>query len=391
MKVTYISPFPPTRHGIGSYTRYLCRAMARTEGGVDISVVADSRSEERVAPQLRVAPCFKLAETLRGAERADYVACILPAVAKLEPDVVHIQHGFSIFAPGLDFLTLIEELRRCRRVVVTLHAVFSDATSQRAGLPRGMNDYNHTICQLADAVVVHQHSMKAELVSQGADALRVHVIPHGTEILPHVDQSEARRLLGLPEEGHMVVSFGFFGDRKNNELLIEALPHVLEHVPDCYLFLAGWVRDWIAEDRERRADYEARARALGVDDRVIFADEFIPDGRVNLVFAAADIAAYPHSQDYLSASGSIHLALGALKPVVVSRTHKFEEVWTEISDNVAFTDNRAWELADVLVRLLLDDAFRDRIIDRIKAYTLRTCWDAVARRHALLYRSLCAG
>ena len=141
----------------------------------------------------------------------------------------------------------------------------------------GKEEYNYRMSLLVDAIVVHQTSMREALIAQGVDGQRIHVIPHGTEILGQVDARKARSRLGLPEDGRIILSFGFFVGRKNMELLIDALPLVLQEVPDAYLFVSGYVREWIREDLEMREFYEERAEQLGVRDRVIFAKRYIPD------------------------------------------------------------------------------------------------------------------
>ena len=102
-----------------------------------------------------------------------------------------------------------------------------------------------------------------------------------------------------------------------------------------------------------------------------------------------DVAAFPYSEAFFSASGSLHLAIGAFKPVVVSRTPKFEEVWREISSEMAFDPNSPSELTRILARLLIDGNFRESMITRVKSYALQTSWDVIARTHLRLYESLC--
>lgn len=291
-----------------------------------------------------------------------------------------------MFYPDDRFLGLLEGLRQQAKLIVTLHAVYTELTTVWRGPAIGFDELNRRLGSVADAIVVHQPSMKEALIEQGVNARCVFVIPHGTKILGQVDSTEARRSLGLPEDGRIVLSFGFF--KENKELLIAAFPYVLKEVPDAFLFFSGYAREWVPEDAERRRDYEAKSVELGVRDHVIFTTRFIPDTELDVVFGAADVVVFPCFQEEPSASGSLHLALGAFKPVVVSRTPKFEEVWTEISDEVAFDANSPQELARILVRVLRDDDFRQSIVARVERYALRTSWDVVAQEHLRLYEAL---
>jgi glycosyltransferase involved in cell wall biosynthesis len=236
--------------------------------------------------------------------------------------------------------------------------------------------------------------MREELMRQGVAGRRIQVIPHGTEILARMPKADARRRLGLPEEGHIVLSVGFFDHQKHNELLVDALPYLLKEVPDSHLFFSGYMREWIREDFEQRRRCEERAEELGVREHVLFSQGFIPDSDIHVAFAAADVAAFLFRPEgvslhaHLSASGSLHLAMGAFKPIVVSRVPKFEEAWTNVSGEIAFDPNCPSELASILARLVVDGNFRERIVTRVKSHAVRTSWDVIAEDHLRLYKAL---
>ena len=142
MKIAYVSSFPPTRNGIGTYTRYLQRALSETDPENEFLIVADRRSKRVASGNVSVIPCFDLAETLREDERPEYAKDLAHVVSERAPDVVHVQHGSSIFYPDGRFLDLLQRLRRATRLVVTLHAVFTDHTSTWQDLPMTMEEYN---------------------------------------------------------------------------------------------------------------------------------------------------------------------------------------------------------------------------------------------------------
>jgi len=228
--------------------------------------------------------------------------------------------------------------------------------------------------------------MKEELVRQSVNNKLIYVIPHGTEILKQVNKIEATRKLEIPDNSRIILSFGFFGKLKRKELIVEALPEVLEKVPDAYVFFSGYVRDWVQEDFETRKLYEEKAEALGVRDHVIFAKRYIPDDEIHLVFAASDVVVFPYFQEWYSGSGGLHLAMGSFKPIVVSKIQKFEEVPREISKELVFNPTDSSGLAKILITLLVDNNFREIIIGSVKSYALTTSWDLIAKTHIELYK-----
>lgn len=214
------------------------------------------------------------------------------------------------------------------------------------------------------------------------------MIPHGTEILKQTNKIEAMRKLELPESNRIILSFGFFGQRKRKELIVEALPEVLKKVPDAYVFFSGYVRDWVLEDFETRKLYEEKAKELGVSDHVIFSKRYIRDDEIDLVLGCADVVVFPYQQEWYSGSGSLHLAMGAFKPVVVSKIPKFEEVPRKISKELVFNLDDSSKLAQILIRLLVNNNFRKTIIDNVKSYALTTSWDLIAKIHMQLYKTV---
>ncbi len=380
MNISYVSTYPPTKCGIGTYTNYLSRALSRTNKKVRILIIAEKGAKEIKEKLFETAPCFDRKE--------NYVQKINEAVERFSSEIVHIQHEFAIFNPDKRFLSLLEELKKKTKIVLTLHTVHTNETNDWDIEDISMEEYNFSMSQLVDAIIVHQVSMKEALVRQGVNEELIHVIPHGTEILKQVNKTEAMKKLGLPENGKIILSFGFFGKLKNKELIVEALPEVLKKVPNAYIFFSGYIRDWVQEDLETRKLYEEKAKELGVRDHVIFANRFIPNEEIHLIFGSSDVVAFPYFQKFLSASGSLHLAIGSFKPVVVSRTPKFEEVPRDISDNLIFNHNDPSELAKVLVRIMGDNNFKESMISKIKSYAIKTSWDVVATTHMQVYNVL---
>ena len=380
MNISYISTYPPTRCGIGTYTSYLSLALSRIDKEVKISIITENGAKEIKEKLFETAPCFDRKE--------DYVRRINASVARFSFDIVHIQHEFAIFNPDERFLNLLEELKKKTKIVLTLHTVHTNETNDWEMGAMSMEEYNFRMSQLVDAIIVHQVSMKEELVRQSVNEKLIHVIPHGTEILKHINKTEAMRKLDLPENGKIILSFGFFGKQKSKELIVEALPNVLKEVPNAYVFFSGYVRDWVQEDFETRKLYEEKAKELGVVDHVIFAKRYIPDEEIYLVFSSSDVVVFPYFQKYFSASGVLHLAMGSFKPTVVSRTIKFEEVPREISDGLVFNPNDSAGLAKILIKLLVDNHFRESIIEKVKSYALKTSWDMVATNHMQVYKVL---
>ena len=354
--------------------------MQRINKELRISIITENGAKKIKDKLFETSPCFDRKE--------DYVQKINEAAAKFCSDFVHIQHEFAVFNPDKRFLNLLQELKKKTRIVLTLHTVHTNETNDWNMEAMSIEEYNFGMSQLVDAIIVHQVSMKEELVRQNVNEKLIHVIPHGTEILEQANKIEAMRKFELPENSRIILSFGVFGKLKRKELIVEALPEVLKKVPDAYVFFSGYVRDWVREDFETRKLYEEKAEKLGVSDHVIFAKRYIRDDEIDLVLDCSDVVVFPYFQEWHSGSGSLHLAMGSFKPIVVSKIPKFDEVPREISKELVFNPNDSSNLAKILIKLLVDNNFREMIIDNVKRYALATSWDLIAKAHIRLYKTL---
>jgi len=379
MKISYISTYPPTRCGIATYTYYLSQALSRNNKELRISIIAENSAKLIKGELFQTSPCFDRKE--------DYVQTIKEAVARSSPDIIHIQHEFAIFNPNRRFLNLLEELQKKIKIVLTLHTVHTNETNDWNIEAMSIEEYNFKMSQLVSAIIVHQVSMKAELVRQGVDEKLIYLIAHGTELLKPENTIEARRKLELPVNSRIILSFGFFGELKRKELIVGALPKVLEKVPNAYVYFSGYIRDWVQEDFEARKLYEKKAEELGVSDHVIFAKRYIRNDDIHLVFCSSDVVVFPHFQEWYSASGGLHLAMGSFKPIVVSNIAQFEEVPGAISKELVCDPNDSFKLAEIITRLLVDDNFREEIIDSVKCHALSTSCDVVANKHIQIYKN----
>jgi teichuronic acid biosynthesis glycosyltransferase TuaC len=91
---------------------------------------------------------------------------------------------------------------------------------------------------------------------------KISIIGNGVdvELFRRRDRKEARRKLGLPEAGRILLSVGHLTARKGFDLVLEAFARLDDR--DTFLVIAG--------DGEERSRLEGQAEALGLRGRVVF-------------------------------------------------------------------------------------------------------------------------
>jgi teichuronic acid biosynthesis glycosyltransferase TuaC len=139
----------------------------------------------------------------------------------------------------------------------------------------------------AARVVAVSDSLRRDAEALGVPPGRVRVVPNGIDadlFRPH-DRRQARRALGLPEEGPLLVSVGTLAPRKGFHLVLQALPALARRWPGVRFAMVGGAGAEAAMGEELRR----LAERLGVADRAIFAG---PRGRgeLPLWYGAADVS-----------------------------------------------------------------------------------------------------
>lgn len=151
------------------------------------------------------------------------------------------------------------------------------------------------------------------------------------------DTAAARRALGLSEEGFFLVYAAEFSRRKNQMFLIEALPG-----------LPNRVKYLLPGDGAELEACRARARALGVSDRILF------PGHVDTVpyFAAADACVSSSRSEGLP----FHLmeAMAAGLPIVATAVKGHEDLCTGPAAEFLFPPGDLSGYTDRVTRLVSD-------------------------------------
>lgn len=132
-----------------------------------------------------------------------------------------------------------------------------------------------------------------------------------------ISPAEARRMLGLPEEGRYALFFGFIREYKGLDILLDAMADERLKKLGVKLIVAG---EFYGDSKP----YLERIERLGIADRVILHTDFIPDHEVNRYFCAADLVTQPYKS--ATQSGVTQVAYHFEKPMLVTRVGGLPEI-----------------------------------------------------------------
>lgn len=311
-KIVLIGPVYPYKGGISHYTGLMYHQLDSKHNVIMISYKMqypkfmfhkeqkdyenDSFKVENTQYMLHTANPFNIVKT------AKYIK-------KIRPDMVIIQWWHPYFAPCYWMLT---RLYGNLKTVYVCHNVFPH---ERFPLDRFLTGLT---LKTGKGFIVHAKEEKVQLNSVlNAEVLNeIAVAPHPTyNIFQHeyLSKIQARERLLLPQDSRILLFFGFVREYKGLKYLLNAMPELKE----TKLMVVG---DFDGD----KEIYTELVEKLGIGERVIIVDGYIPDKEVEKYFAACDIVILP----YISAtqSGIVQIAYGFYKPVIVTNVGGLPEV-----------------------------------------------------------------
>jgi glycogen(starch) synthase len=235
----------------------------------------------------------------------------------------------------------------------------------------------------ADHVIACSHYMLGHLIDVfDRDERSISVIPNGidSEDLAHVEDLELLRAGYAAPNERMLLLVGRLVYEKGFQLALAALPRLLERLPDLRVVVAG--------SGPHEASLRAQARDLGLLERVRFLG-WIGDDVLHALYRVADLCVVPSIYEPFGLVALEAMASGC--PCVVADTGGLREVVPHEEVGLRFTASDPVSLAEMVERLLTDDALRGRLVAEAASHVRGFDWNDIAGRTAALYRELVAG
>lgn len=380
MKICHVSTYWPFADGFTHYTEALMEGLAAHGVGQQI-VVADRRAARKETDLCSCLPCYMPDE--------DFVEPIATVVQGVKPDVAIFQYADDVFGMDDRLPRLLAELRRSGvKTVVNQHSVY--LPDQRCAFRPGGTaaDFDRAVAAEVNRITVHSDRMRGDLLARGIPERKIAVVPHGTRITPSLDVAASRRALGLPEQGPVVLFFGYVWLGKGLDFLLDVFARTLARVPGAWLYVAGYTRKRSVPGELYMRYLRARMLYLGIRGHTRMSGGYLPEELVETAFTAADVVAMPYLQAYSSVSGVVHQAAGMGRLMLCSDIAKFDEV-AAISPDLVARPKDLGQWSERLTRLLTDGELALQLRTAITRFAEETRWDVVARRHLGLLEEIC--
>jgi glycosyltransferase involved in cell wall biosynthesis len=179
----------------------------------------------------------------------------------------------------------------------------------------------------------------------------------------------ARRALGLPEAGRLLVSVGHLSPRKGFQRVLRVLPELLAATPDLTFAIIGGR----GAEAGNEAELRRMAAELGLAERVIFAGP-LPSERVVTWLNAADL--FVLASDFEGCPNVVWEALACGLPVVATMVGEVPRMVPAFAGHLVPDPEDMRALRDALTAGLAGG--HDRAA--IRAWAERHDWEGVAER-----------
>src|SRR5215216_2647059 len=367
-RVAFIGNYLPRKCGIATFTSDLAESFSEEFPEIKTLTLAMNDTDEGYAypPQVRY--------EIEQDDRFDYerAANFLNQQAV---DIISLQHEYGIYGglAGSHILTLLRNVTA--PVVTTLHTILEKP------LPEQYRVLKEVIRHSSRLVVMSHRSMRLLQEVYDAPREKIDLIPHGIHNVPFVDPGFHKDKFGA--EGRFVIlTFGLLSRNKGLEYVIEALPEVVKRYPNIlYLVLGSTHPHVIKQEGEEYREYlQQRVKDLGLENNVVFKDQFVELKDLKEFIGAGDIYITPYLDREQIVSGTLAYTVGAGKAVISTPYRYAEELLDEERGIlVPFRDSKA--IADKILYLLEHEAERNAMRKRAYLYGRNMVWSKVAQSY----------
>ena len=329
----FVWEYPPTLvGGLGTYAAYITHEFV--DIGHDVSVFTlnggDLKTREilqgvevhrpLIADASNVFPMFVVDDLKKWGTNIKlfndiFIYNILSATKFLNGLIKKEKYNFDVVCVH-DWLSGISGLviKNESKIPVVFH---THSTEWGRGGGQGSEVVSHlewAMAQNANRVITVSYAMQQDLIRHGWPPSKISVVWNGVDAerydprkCEQEDVEKIREKYGVPKDWTMLLFIGRLTWVKGVQNLLQAMPSVLREYPNTKLVILG--------KGEQQADIVETAYRLGIQDKVVYRFDFVPEQERILHYAAADVCIFPSVYEPF---GIVSLeAMAMEKPVVV--------------------------------------------------------------------------
>lgn len=348
----FTDTFFPQINGVGTSVRTLSDSLTKLGHEVYIFTPSDPRQpkdEDSHIIRMPSMPCVFIRQFRMGLV---YPPVALTKIAFLNLDIIHTQTEFSL---GMFGKILSKTLNI--PIVHTYHTMYADyvhyIVNGKLVTPSMAKEFSKLFCNSANAVIAPTDKVKNILHQYGVTR-PIHIIPTGINIDRFRKTNFAEEEIQAMKEElgisgcPVVLSLGRIAKEKSIDVVIKALPSLLQKLPSVKLVIVG--------DGPERETLEALVGTLGIQQSVVFTGAK-PWTEIGKYYQLGDVFV---SASVTETQGLTFIeAMAAGVPVVAKNDECIEGVVIDGKTGLLFNDNE--ELSHKLYTVLTNQTLYDTL------------------------------
>jgi hypothetical protein len=252
----------------------------------------------------------------------------------------------------------------------------------------GQHEVMQRIIDISSKIVVMSEKGRQLLHSaHDVPAHKVEIIAHGIPDLPFRETHSAKAKLGFTGKT-VILTFGLLSPNKGIETMLDAMPGIIKSCPNAvYVILGATHPNLVRQQGEAyRRSLTARVRDLGIQDHVVFFNQFVEQATLLDFISMCDVYVTPYLNEAQMTSGTLAYSFGLGKAVVSTPYWHAKEL---LSDGhgilVPFGDAKA--ISTEIAALLTNDVRRHAMRKRAYASSRSMTWPETAKQYLAVFEN----
>lgn len=319
---------------------------------------------------------FKAYGLLPKIEASIIMPSMMTALLKEKADIIHA-HGHYYFPAYLAALA---------RHITEIPLVLTTHTGSRRRLPTLSKLYNQTvgkfILKTTDQIISQTKREAEYLTSIGARSEKISVIPNGVDtnlFSRHANGYSFKRKYGII--GNIILFVGRLSKVKGLNYLMNAMPRILNEVPDTTLVIVG-------PDFGVKTELRRLARQLCIEKKVLFTGPLSDDELVGS-YAASNLLVLPSTVESFGVVLLEAMVMG--KPVVATNVSVARDIVQNRVNGFVIKPRRSDQIAKAVIALLKNSNSASKMGDINRKIACDYSWDGIAQMTSQVYQKLCGG
>jgi len=322
MRIVIVGTAYPLRGGIAHYVSLLYTTLIRR--GHDVKVITFKRQYPKILfPGKSQDEKGDLLDPIQTEIVIDSINPLTwrkagAIAAQFKPDLILFKYWMPFFAPAYGVIA-----RTAKRLTRKQGHECKIAFIADNVLPHEKRPGDIALTKFAfrpvDYFIIQSESVERDLKSVDPDAKFIRLDHPIYEIFgPRIDRVLARKKLSIPDETPAILFFGYIRKYKGLDILLRAMPKIIENLPEIRLIIAG---EFYGDEK----DYHLLIEELMIPAKnLVLATDYIPNDEVSTYFSAANVAVLPYRS--ATQSGIVQIAYNFDVPVIATNVGGLAEI-----------------------------------------------------------------